>query len=49
MYPFEVELSRKDKVNPESINILTNTLKVLAMNMGGQYEGWGTEVKINEK
>ncbi len=47
MYPFEVELSRKDKVNPESINILTNTLKVLAMKMGGQYEGWGTEVKIN--
>lgn len=48
LYPFEVELSRKDKINPKSINILTNTLKVLAMNMGGQYEGWGTEVIINE-
>ena len=48
LYPFEVELSRKDKINPKSINILTNTLKVLAMKMGGQYEGWGTEVIINE-
>jgi len=48
LYPFEVELSRKDKINPKSINTLTNTLKVLAMKMGGQYEGWGTEVKINE-
>jgi hypothetical protein len=47
-YPFEVELSRKDRVNPKSINILTKTLKVMAIKMGGQYEGWGTEVKIND-
>lgn len=49
LYPLEVELSRKDKVNPKSINILTNTLKVLALNLGGQYEGWGAEVIINEE
>ena len=48
IYPYEVELSRIDKVDPKSINILTNTLKVMAINMGGQYDGWGAEAKIKK-
>ena len=48
-YPFEVELSRKDKVNPKSIKSLTNTLKVLSRNQGGVYDGWGADVIIEEQ
>jgi len=48
LYPYEVELSRIDMVDPKSINILTNTLKVMAINMGGQYDGWGAETIIKE-
>ena len=49
VYPFEVELSRKDKVSPKSLNSLTNTLKVLSRNQGGIYDGWGADVIIEKQ
>ena len=48
VYPFEVEISRKDGVTPKSINTITTTLKVLAMNKGGQYDGWGADVILEK-
>lgn len=48
VYPFELEISRKDMVTPKSINSLTNTLKALAINRGGQYDGWGADVILEE-
>ena len=48
LYPLGVEISRKDKVDPRSINKLTNLLKALSNKQTGVYEGWGTEAKIKE-
>jgi hypothetical protein len=48
LYPFEVEISRKDGVTPKSINTLTKTLNILAMNKGGKYDGWGADVILEK-
>lgn len=49
IYPFEVELSRKDNISPKSINSLTNTLKALSRNQGGVYDGWGADIIIEKQ
>ena len=48
IHPFEVEISRKDPVTPKSINSLTTALKVLAMNRGGEYDGWGADIILEK-
>ena len=47
-YPYELEIWRIDRVDPKSINKLTNLLKALAIKQVGIYDGWGAEVIINE-
>ena len=49
VYPFEVELSRKDNVNPKSLKSLTNFFKVLSSTQGGVYDGWGADVIIEKQ
>jgi hypothetical protein len=43
-YPYELQISRKDSIAPETITTLTKMLYVLSNGYRGQYEGWGTEV-----
>ena len=45
-FPYELQLSRNDFVDPKSISELTRILKVLINPSNAIYEGWGTELKI---
>ena len=47
-YPFELQISRKESVQPMVINELTRSLKNLAQSNFGQYDGWSTEVILEE-
>jgi len=47
-YPYELQVSRKDSVNPKSIAELTYMLKNLSRSLNGRYEGWRTELKIQD-
>ncbi len=47
-YPYELTVSRQDSVNPTSIYRLTSFLRVLSGKFGGQYDGWSTEVKLED-
>jgi hypothetical protein len=49
VYPFEVELSRKDNVDPKSLKSLTNFFKSLSSAQGGVYDGWGADVIIEKQ
>jgi len=48
-YPFELLISRKDSVHPESINKLTSLIKMLVSASKGIYGGWATELKIESE
>ena len=39
--PYEIKISREDKLDPNSIAILTAMLKNLSSSMYGVYDGWG--------
>jgi hypothetical protein len=41
-FPYGVQISREDKVDPESINELTFDLEERAEAVGGDYDGWET-------
>jgi hypothetical protein len=45
-FPYELQLSRNDFVDPKSISELTRILKVLINPSNGLYEGWGTELIV---
>ena len=47
-FPYELKISRKDKVLPDSIAELTLVLKKLAVTSYGIYDGWGTEPVIKD-
>lgn len=47
-YPYELLLSRNNYIDPKSISELTQMLQLLAKSKNGIYDGWGTEVKIND-
>lgn len=40
-FPYEVQLSRKDTLQPAFIDELTRTFSIIADNYGGYYDGWG--------
>lgn len=45
-YPLELQVSRKDFVDPENINQLTKSLKASALSYYGIYDGWSTELIV---
>ncbi len=47
-YPYELQASHEDYINPQSISELTKLLKVIAELSKGQYDGWSTEVVKKE-
>jgi len=47
-YPYELKVSRKESVEPAAINQLTKSLNNLARRTYGQYDGWSTEVILEE-
>jgi hypothetical protein len=47
-YPYELQISRNDSINPNSIYKLTTMLNALCASYKGKYDGWGTEVKVKE-
>jgi len=47
--PYELNVSRRDSIDPTSIYLLTSMIRVLSGSLGGQYDGWSTEVKIKEE
>lgn len=38
--PYELQISRKDSVNPKTINDLSNLLSIMCQSVGGSYDGW---------
>jgi regulator of RNase E activity RraB len=40
--PYELQISRTDKVDPESINVITLNLRRKAKQLNGDYDGWET-------
>lgn len=48
IYPYKLQVSRKESVEPNAINKLTNMLKLLARSPYGQYDGWATEVILQD-
>mgnify|MGYP001591801702 CR=1 FL=1 len=44
-FPYELNISRKDSIDPLSVYHLTSMLRLLSNSMLGQYAGWSTEVK----
>lgn len=47
-YPYELHISRKDSVNPSSINQLTTMLRLLCTSFNAQYDGWSTELMVKQ-
>ena len=47
-YPYEILISRKDSVHPESIYNLTRLVKALVYSSNGIYGGWSMESKIED-
>ena len=47
-FPYELQISRKDHIDPKTIYNLSNTLKVMALKNGGLYDGWGADAVIKE-
>jgi len=48
-YPFEVQVSRKDSINPEYISEFTFLLNNLSKMFSGRYDGWGTEAILEKE
>lgn len=46
--PYELKISRKDSIDPESILQLTTMLRLLGGSFDAKYDGWGTELKIKD-
>ncbi len=47
-YPYEIKITRKESMNPESIVQVTTVLRTLSVNFSGQYDGWSTETIIEK-
>ena len=47
-YAYELQVSRKDSISPKYISELTRILKILVNSSFGKYDGWGTEVIIQD-
>lgn len=47
-YPFEVQISRKDSINPASISKLTKMLQNFSRFFSGRYDGWGADAITEE-
>ena len=47
-FPYELKVSRKDSISPESIYKLTYMLRAMSGSLGGVYDGWSTDVKKKE-
>lgn len=47
-FPYELQFSRKDMILPENITNLTLMIKTLAAAFQGEYNGWGTEVRVHD-
>lgn len=48
-YPFEVQVSRKDSINPENISELTLLLNNLSKIFSGRYDGWGADAILEKQ
>lgn len=48
-YRYELQVSRKDSINPKSISNLTKTLIGFAHLFYGEYDGWDAELKTTTK
>lgn len=46
--PYELKISREDKLDPNSISVLTSMLKNLSNSMYGTYDGWGIKPTIKK-
>ncbi len=47
-YAYELQVSRKDSIEPKYISELTRVLKILVNSSYGKYDGWGTEAVIKD-
>ena len=47
-YPYELQISRNDSINPNSIYKLTTMLQILSASFKAKYDGWSTEVKVQQ-
>jgi Regulator of ribonuclease activity B/Family of unknown function (DUF695) len=47
-YPYELQFSRKDYIYPETISKLSEMIQVLIYPLNGIYEGWGTDIEIQD-
>jgi len=46
--PYELKISRLDSIDPYSISRLTTMLRISCAKYKGEYDGWGTELKVLE-
>ena len=47
-YPYQLQISNENLVDPKSIFELTNLMKVLVKSSNGIYGGWGIEAKLED-
>lgn len=47
-WPYEIQVSRQDSIAPQHIFDLTTMMKILTEKYQGSYDGWGTELIIEE-
>ena len=47
-YAYEIQISRKDFVDPKTISELTRLLKIFINSSYGEYDGWRTELVIQD-
>lgn len=47
-YPYEIKITRKESMNPESIVQVTTVLRTLSVTFSGLYDGWSAETIIKE-
>ena len=48
-FPFEVQISRKDSINPASISKLTDMLQNFSRFFSGKYDGWGADTILEKQ
>ncbi|MDH3322429.1 MAG: DUF695 domain-containing protein [Flavobacteriaceae bacterium] len=47
-YPYELQVSKKEFIDPESVKASTTLLKLMSEGSKGLYQGWATEVQIDD-
>lgn len=47
-YPYKLQISKQEFIDPKTLKVTSNILKFMSWKAGGQYQGWGAEIKTQD-